>query len=313
MTDPAKDQPESSEDMHVIKGESIAVAGKQTSPKRQRSKALAVTPATMLQTAVEQGADLDKLEQLMGLHERWEANEARKAFVVAMTAFKENPPKITRDRHVNFTTPKGTTDYKHASLDQVSASIGKALGEHGIVHDWETEQLDGGLIKVTCVLTHCMGHTKRVSLQSSPDQTGNKNNIQAIGSATSYLSRYTLLLAVGMAAQDDDGQTAEPDGRPEPTRAEYTNSAGPLFTLLDEFGEQITQGSRDEFVNKIQEEIDRFASDGNTNRLKTFYEFNEVEIAKLGDTRDSEDRRTINQAFNAAKTELPAEETADGE
>lgn len=314
MADPAKDQPESPEDMHVIKGESTVVTvpttGESPLSKRRRSKALAVTPAQMLQTAVEQGADLDKLEKLMGLHERWEANEARKAFVVAMTAFKENPPTITRDRHVSFETSKGTVDYKHASLDQVSASIGKALSEHGISHDWDIEQLDGGLIKVTCVLTHSMGHTKGVSLQSSPDQTGGKNNIQAIASAVTYLQRYTLLSATGMAAQDqdDDGQTAEPDGRPEPTRAGYTNSAGPIFTLLDEFGEKLFQGSRGEFVDRIQEEIDRFASDGNTNRLKTFYEFNETEIARLGDTRDSEDRRTINTAFNAAKTE-----TADGE
>ena len=42
--------------------------------------AQAVTPMQMLQIAVEQGADLDRLEKLMDMQERWEANEARKAF-----------------------------------------------------------------------------------------------------------------------------------------------------------------------------------------------------------------------------------------
>ncbi len=281
----------------------IVVADKQ-------APALISTPAHLLQMAVEKGADLAQLEQLMGLHERWEANEARKAFVIAMTAFKKNPPTITRDRHVNFSTSKGTTDYRHASLDQVSASIGKALSEHGISHDWDIEQMEGGIIRVTSVLTHSLGHSKRVSLQSSPDQTGGKNNIQAIASAVTYLQRYTLLSATGMAAQDqdDDGQTAEPDGRPEPKRADYkADSDGPIFTLLDEFGEEIFQGNRDGFVGRIQQEIDRFAGDGNPSRLKAFYEFNETEIARLGDTRDSEDRRTINQAFNAAKAAVPSE------
>ena len=37
---------------------------------------LAITPMAMLQIAVQQGADLEKLEKLMALQERWEATEA---------------------------------------------------------------------------------------------------------------------------------------------------------------------------------------------------------------------------------------------
>lgn len=36
--------------------------------------------------AMERGADLDKLQQLMELQQRWEASEARKAFVAALDA-----------------------------------------------------------------------------------------------------------------------------------------------------------------------------------------------------------------------------------
>jgi len=38
-----------------------------------------LTPMTLINMAVSQGADTDKLKQLMDLQERWEANEARKA------------------------------------------------------------------------------------------------------------------------------------------------------------------------------------------------------------------------------------------
>jgi len=47
---------------------------------------------------------------------------------------------------------------------------------------------------------------------ASPDSSGGKNSIQAIGSTISYLERYTFMAATGLAAKgmDDDGGGAEP-------------------------------------------------------------------------------------------------------
>ena len=39
-----------------------------------------VQPAELLRIAINNGADLDRLEKLMDMQERWEANEARKAY-----------------------------------------------------------------------------------------------------------------------------------------------------------------------------------------------------------------------------------------
>jgi len=54
-----------------------------------------------------------------------------------------------------------------------------------------------------------MGHSESVTLQSATDDSGKKNNIQALGSAITYLQRYTLLSITGLATedQDDDGKT----------------------------------------------------------------------------------------------------------
>ena len=173
-----------------------------------------VTPMMMLQTAVSKGTDLEQLQKLMDLQDRWEKNEARKAFVVALNSFKANPPDIFKNKAVKY----GNTAYKHATLDNVSMSIGEALAGHGISHRWDVEQLADGVIKVTCILTHAMGHSEKVPMQALADNSGSKNNIQAIGSTVTYLQRYTLLAATGMAAQeqDDDGKAAykpaiEPD------------------------------------------------------------------------------------------------------
>ena len=163
-----------------------------------------VTPMMMLQTAVAKGADLEQLQKLMDLQDRWEKNEARKAYVTAITAFKQKPPDVLKKKDVSF----GTTKYKHATLDNASELIGAALSEVGISHRWNVEQLEGGIIKVTCILTHVQGHSESVSMQAMADTSGSKNSIQAIGSTTSYLQRYTLFSATGIAAkdQDDDGR-----------------------------------------------------------------------------------------------------------
>lgn len=161
-------------------------------------------PMQMLARAVERGASMDQLQQLMDLQDRWEANQARKAFVAAMAAFKKDPPKIIKDKHVEF----GNTKYDHATLGAVCSAIVEGLAKVGISHRWTVKQ--DQMIEVTCILTHELGHTEDVMLKAGPDTSGAKNAIQAIGSAVTYLQRYSLFCATGLAAMqnDDDGASA---------------------------------------------------------------------------------------------------------
>lgn len=171
--------------------------------KLPESVEIATTPMQLIQMAVQQGADVERLEKLLDLQLRWEANEARKLFVVAMNAFKAAPPTITKNRHVTYKE----VDYWHATLDNVVDSIGAAMSKHGISHRWKTGQVDGK-ISVTCVLTHEAGHSEETTLTAGADVTGSKNAIQAIASTVRYLQRYTLLSATGLAEKgDDDGKT----------------------------------------------------------------------------------------------------------
>ena len=52
-----------------------------------------------------------------------------------------------------------------------------------------------------------MGHSESVTLDAFKEDSGTKNNIQAMGSSITYLERYTLFAATGLASeeQDDDG------------------------------------------------------------------------------------------------------------
>ena len=67
------------------------------------------------------------------------------------------------------------------------------------------------MVRVTCIVSHQDGHTEETTLSAPADTSGAKNAHQAIGSAVTYLQRYTLKLALGLAAaKDDDAQAAGP-------------------------------------------------------------------------------------------------------
>lgn len=160
--------------------------------------------------AIETKADLPTIEKFMDLRERWEKNEARKAYNEAMTKFKANPPDIDKNRHVSYTTNSGKkTEYNHADLFNVTEKISSELSKYGLSASWTTAQADK-MISVTCKISHVQGHSESTTLSSSPDDSGGKNSIQAIGSAVTYLQRYTLLALTGLATreQDNDAQGA---------------------------------------------------------------------------------------------------------
>jgi len=168
-------------------------------------------PMQMLQTAVEGGADLDKLEKLMELERTWKADNAREAFVEAMSGFRGEAIDVLKRREVSFGSGSNRTSYKHAELSDAVGAAVPALSKWGLSHRWETSQ-EGDQITVTCVVTHKLGHSERTTLTAPPDASGAKNSIQAIGSTVTYLERYTFMAATGLAARsdDDDAVGAEP-------------------------------------------------------------------------------------------------------
>lgn len=166
------------------------------------------TPADLLCIALDQGADLDRLEKLMALQMQWEANQAKKEYADAMAKFKAEAPTIIKDKQVAFKD----TRYRHATIGHVVDVIVPALGKHGLFHTWSTKQGDEGQVMVTCTITHRLGHSESTAMRCMQDTSGSKNAIQSIGSAVTYLQRYTLLALTGLAAQDgdDDGVNTSP-------------------------------------------------------------------------------------------------------
>jgi hypothetical protein len=171
-----------------------------------------VTPMSMLAKAVEGGADIDVLEKLMGLSERWEANQARKAFDNAMSAAKAEIPVIIKNRVVDFTSQKGRTHYRHEDLAEVARTVSPILAKYGLSYRYRTTSNLNEPVTVTCIVSHRDGHFEENTLSAGRDDSGNKNSIQAVGSTLTYLQRMTLKAALGLAASDDDDATTSEVG-----------------------------------------------------------------------------------------------------
>lgn len=168
------------------------------------------TPNDLLAMLIQKDASLEMVEKFMDLKDRDDAKIAKQAYTEAMAAFKSDPPEIEKDKAVSYENKDETlTEYRHASLGNVTNTINAALGKQGLSAGWSQRQADGG-VYITCTITHSLGHSESTVLHAAPDQTGGKNTIQALGSTISYLERYTLLALTGLATkeQDDDGQAS---------------------------------------------------------------------------------------------------------
>lgn len=164
----------------------------------------AVTPMSMIERAVERGADVAMIEKLMELQERHDANLGRRAFDQAIAKAKAEIPPIIKNRQVKF----NDTQYDHEDLAEIAKTVDPILSRYGLSYRFRTAQTDGK-ITVTCIVSHQDGYSEETSLEGHPDASGKKNPTQAIGSAVTYLQRYTLKAALGLAsAKDDDGNSA---------------------------------------------------------------------------------------------------------
>ncbi len=184
--------------------------------KRMTESAPAVvgdsSPAAMMTAAISQGMNLDKLEKMLELQERWEANEAKKAFFKAVAAFKENPPEVLKDKE-NSQFSKGDKKAMYVSLGNLLKTVNPVLGENGLSVSFEISQPDK-MIQVSCRLNHRMGHSEIVTMEAPPDDSGGnaKNPIQKIKSTVTYLRAATFEAVTGLAATDsnldDDGNSS---------------------------------------------------------------------------------------------------------
>lgn len=204
----------------------------------------------LIQLAIEKGADIDKLEKLMDLQDRYESKNARKAFFIALSKFQSELPIIQKRGNVSF----NQTNFDFARIEDIAKAIKPFLVTNGLSYRFEMSS-DNGFFKVICIVNHIEGHEERSEMEALADSSGKKNGIQQIASTQSYLKRYTMTAALGIVVggEDDDAQGYESDDSISDEQAEE------LFPLLcdengmyTEVGKKICKAFKFNNINEIK-------------------------------------------------------------
>jgi hypothetical protein len=167
-------------------------------------------PPTLLAylRAAESGADLERLEKLMDLHERNEKRLAVNAFNQAMADFRSESMTILKTKYVDIA---GGAKFWHAELGNIVEEVIPKMSKYGLFHTWIPRQRDDKQIEISCVIKHALGcASEPTTLFAPPDGSGNKSPIHAVLATTTILQRYTFLLAIGLAPKGMDTNGAVP-------------------------------------------------------------------------------------------------------
>lgn len=162
----------------------------------------------LVERAITNNTDLSVIQTLMDAQDRWDKKQAKQAFDAAMAEAVNEIPTIKKNKPAIFDKDGKTPRYMYEDLAEIAETVKPILKKHGLSYRFRTNQ-NGAIVSVTCVVSHVDGHSEENTLSASNDTSGSKNAIQAVGSAVTYLERYSLKAALGLAAaEDDDAQAA---------------------------------------------------------------------------------------------------------
>ena len=122
-------------------------------PMTPAAQAPVITPMEMLNIAIQKGADLDKIDKLMDLQERYERAQSKKAFDEAMGKFQARMPVVPKKGRVSYKQ----TAYDHGRMEDAAKLADPILSEVGLSYRW-TQKQEKELITVTFILTHKKPH-----------------------------------------------------------------------------------------------------------------------------------------------------------
>lgn len=151
--------------------------------------------------AMDPQSDLSKLERMLEMKEKVDAQHAKAAFDAAFSRASAEFPEIPlRGENKHQKT-------RYALLKDILSGVRPILSKHGLALSFATE-VDDAFVTVTAELSHEGGHSKRNSIPLPRDTGAGRNAVQAVGSSQTYGQRYTAQAILGLSL----GEDTEDDG-----------------------------------------------------------------------------------------------------
>ncbi len=156
--------------------------------------------------AISKGLPVETMEKLFNLREKVKAEYAKEEFMKAMANFQKNCPVIEKKQEVK--DKQSVVRYKFANLGDIVEQVKKPLGDNNLSYDFITEDLKDQL-KITCTVTHALGHSKSSSFQIPIGTEAYMTDVQKYGARVTFAKRYAFCNALGILTGDEDTDTKE--------------------------------------------------------------------------------------------------------
>lgn len=155
--------------------------------------------------------DVDKMERLLAMHERIVERNATVAFESALSRLQAKLPQIDQSG-VILGKDRVTVRSRYAPLEDIDVIIRPMLAEEGFAISFDTEETEGGKIRLLGKLSHKDGHSVTKSLTLPIDKNEYRTAIQDHGSTVSFGRRYLIKMHLNLIEkyEDNGGQGIEP-------------------------------------------------------------------------------------------------------
>ena len=166
--------------------------------------------------ASDPSVDIDKMERLIAMQERVQANQAKVDFTAAKVTMQPYIPAIDMRGRITIRDKSDQSkiiqETAFARFEDIHQAVMPVLTSHGFDLSFRNGLSPDGKVRVTTILSHIGGHSEETYFDLPHDSSGSKNAVQAVGSSTSYAKRYGILsiLNIRVAGEDDDANTAIP-------------------------------------------------------------------------------------------------------
>ena len=175
-----------------------------------------VTIISIIAEAVKSGmVDATVIHSLLDAEERWRKSQAEIEFNEAFSRLSQKLPRIVKKGSVAYKdkqSGKSEEAFRFATYETIDEAVRPLLADEGFSMLYDTKEREGGGLIMTATLLHSKGHKMQSSIPLALDSSGGKNNIQAMGSSSSYGRRYAMcnILNIVTIGEDDDANSAFP-------------------------------------------------------------------------------------------------------
>jgi hypothetical protein len=131
-----------------------------------------------------------------------------KGLYAALLEVQKEAPQLRKDAKAEVPTKSGGKfTYTYMTLEAMLGELMPVLHKHGILVVQAPTHIDGHPALRTVLIHPASGesHETETPLLLAPS-----SDSQAWGGAITYARRYSLIAMLGLAAEDDDGQSARP-------------------------------------------------------------------------------------------------------